>query len=147
METFPDARYQFTKGRCPIPGRPTLLVPQCVVAPAMIASDIGVGSFKSMHCSPRNSREEETAPSNDDDAGDEPPDLQTYQEYIEYFDMFMWNVEVHPEALKSRVADLRKAMVVNTIASDAKRNGSVVRAQTSDDARLGEVPLESKLSF
>jgi hypothetical protein len=41
---------------------------------------------------------------------DEPPNIETMQEYIEILDLFMYEVRIHPQQLVSKVFEHRKAM-------------------------------------
>merc|ERR1740138_1521488 len=108
VETF-----QRRKVRVAHSPRRGLVVPDSVIAPSLIAADIGTKAYRSMHSSPKG-KLSKFRPSYDEDE-DGPPNHETYKEYIEYFDTFMWDVKVRPQQLTERVAKLRRAMVTASL--------------------------------
>lgn len=97
--------------------KPVLKVPEKVIAPADILTDVGCNAYRSMHSSPKLTFKETLARQRKDAMGhlpiddlDEPPNHETYADYITHLDMFMWDLECHPERLSRRVAELRSRM-------------------------------------
>jgi len=101
--------------------RRPLNVPTMVVAPWDMPNDIGDRDFRSMCCSPDNSftfhqntkgMGDYGLEISDDDAAPDnaPPDHDTYLEYITFFDEFMWDLQVRPGVLKTRVGEMRQVM-------------------------------------
>jgi len=96
--------------------KPSLKVPERVIAPNCPHNDIGDHNYRSMHNSPqptiknakfKNSRKPPPVVVDEIDDIDEPPNHETYAEYIMHLDQFMWDVSVHPDYLLHRVMELR----------------------------------------
>jgi hypothetical protein len=106
--------------------KPVLKVPERVIAPSTILTDVGCHAYKSMQSSPTVSfsvsrgRRECVI-----DDIDEPPNHETYRDYITHLDSFMWDLRLHPERLQKRVAELRTKMDIY-----------------SDDEKYCDIPFE-----
>lgn len=109
LQSQREARLLHKRRRAPV-----LKVPERVIAPADVLTDVGCNAYRSMHSSPKmplsKQRKENAYGHMPIDDIDEPPNHETYAEYITHLDTFMWDLSFHPERLSRRVSELRNQM-------------------------------------
>jgi hypothetical protein len=100
--------------------KPVLKVPEKVIAPSVVLTDVGCNAYRSMHSSPKmthtlsRSRKDALGHMPIDDI-DEPPNHETYAEYIMHLDTFMWDVKCNPDRLSRRVTEARNRMDMKSV--------------------------------